>query len=991
MRAVNAAGEEGEWSDRKDATPSDEQSSTATPTATPASNATATPTPTATPASNATATPTPTATPAPNATATPTATPTPTAAASTQTTATPTLTPNITGKLPAPSLTAEAKGANAVELNWTAVAGAARYNLALYTVADGHLRLDDVIPPTTTFTHPALTASRTYYYWVRAVNAAGEEGDWSVRMDATPSDEQSSTATPTATPASNATTTPTATATPASNATATPTATFSALSKPVLTAEAKGANAVELNWTAVAGAAHYRLWAWSATASYQLLDDVVAPATTFTHTGLSAGTTYDYWVRAVSAAGEEGALSDPKDATVGAAQSSTATPTSVAPAPAAERAALVAFYNATSGANWTHNDNWLNIEPISTWYGVFIDETGHVSELVLNDNGLNGSLPDLSALTNLTKLSFGYNQLSGPIPDLSKLTKLRRLDFNSNELNGQIPNLSALTKLNSLNLTHNQLDGQIPNLSSLTNLRWLGLDYNQLDGRIPEVSALTNLRTLSLSNNQLEGHIPDLSALTNLQYLGLDHNEFNGQIPELSALTQLTGLYLNNNDLSGPIPKLSTLTSLTGLNLSNNAFNGPIPELSTLTNLTWLSLNNNDLSGQIPELSTLTSLTSLNLSNNDLSGPVLDLNLLTSLGVLNLSNNDLSGPVPDLSALSSLGSLNLSGNRLCLPAGASLSHPNSYVNAQLTLLNPATCTEAELTTTPGVPQNFSATVGVGQVTLTWDAVTNAASYGLRAWDSIDRRWIAIADAVTDTTTYTQTVQTDGRNYHFQVRARDANNLRGPWSARLYVVVVSQQFPPPPLSLGLDPFYYQKYFEVGGLFVVAPSEVSDAKMVQARSIITGMLSTRPDLLQTMTDNGTGIYFHGYPGPRGISNKSLGAWNTHLSAEDRHCGTFIHEIAHLIHFALEEQADGETFNSRLHAAYQSALNAGLWEGHYASSDSSEYWAEMVQFWFQKSLPPPLTGNYPTLADYDAEAAKLVEEVFGDSATVPAACKP
>ena len=111
------------------------------------------------------------------------------------------------------------------------------------------------------------------------------------------------------------------------------TETTAPLPAPTLTAEAKGANAVELNWTAVAGAARYQLWVWTATASHQQLDDVFAPATTFTHSELSAGTTYYYWVRAVSAAGEEGALSDPKDATVGAAQSSTATPTSVAPAP----------------------------------------------------------------------------------------------------------------------------------------------------------------------------------------------------------------------------------------------------------------------------------------------------------------------------------------------------------------------------------------------------------------------------------------------------------------------------------------------------------------------------------------------------------------------------------------------------------------------------------------------------------------------------------
>ena len=307
---------------RSESTPPrpDEQSTTATPTATPASTATATPTTTATPASNATATPT----------TTPNATPTPTATASTQTTATPTLTPAVTGKLPAPALTADAKGANAVELNWTAVAGAARYHLALYTEADGHQRLEDVDAPATTFTHPDLTAGRTYYYWVRAVRASGEEGEWSERKHATASDEQSSTATPTATPASNATATPTATATLASTPTVTPPAAF------------------------------------------------------------------------------------------------------------AQRAALVALYQATDGANWWHFDNWLSTEPLDTWYGVNTDASGHVTELFLTDNRLRGTIPDLSILTNLTNLFLGSNQLTGSIPDLSALTSLTNLDLSRNQLSGPI-------------------------------------------------------------------------------------------------------------------------------------------------------------------------------------------------------------------------------------------------------------------------------------------------------------------------------------------------------------------------------------------------------------------------------------------------------------------------------------------------------------------------------------------------------------------------
>ena len=93
---------------------------------------------------------------------------------------------------------------------------------------------------------------------------------------------------------------------------------------------------------------------------------------------------------------------------------------------------------------------------------------------------------------------------------------------------------------------------------------------------------------------------------------------------------------------------------------------------------------------------------------------------------------------------------------------------------------------------------------------------------------------------------------------------------------MQAIVVPQQFLPPPQSLGLETFY-QKYMEVGGLHVVAPSEVSDTKMVQAREIITGMLSARPDLLQAMADNGTLIAIR--PGIRGAAGKSSQSYGLH----------------------------------------------------------------------------------------------------------------
>lgn len=66
----------------------------------------------------------------------------------------------------------------------------------------------------------------------------------------------------------------------------------------------------------------------------------------------------------------------------------------------------------------------------------------------------------------------------------------------------------------------------------------------------------------------------------------------------------------------------------------------------------------------------------------------------------------------------------------------------------------------------------------------------------------------------------------------------------------------------------------------------------------------------------------------------------------------------------------------------------MNANLWTGRYASYDADEYWAEAVKYWFGGDSP--VNGSEP-LSAYDAEIAGLIEEVFGETAAVPASCKP
>ena len=142
---------------------------------------------------------------------------------------------------------------------------------------------------------------------------------------------------------------------------------------------------------------------------------------------------------------------------------------------AADRAALVAFYNATDGPNWRNNANWLSAtEPIGDWHGVTTNADGRVTVLDLGRNDLSGALPAaLGGLTALTRLSLNDNDLSGAIPtQLGSLTALTHLILHHNGLSGAIPTeLWSLTALTHLSLNDNDLSGAIPaELGSLTSL-----------------------------------------------------------------------------------------------------------------------------------------------------------------------------------------------------------------------------------------------------------------------------------------------------------------------------------------------------------------------------------------------------------------------------------------------------------------------------------------------------------------------------------------
>ena len=94
------------------------------------------------------------------------------------------------------------------------------------------------------------------------------------------------------------------------------------------------------------------------------------------------------------------------------------------PVPAAERAALVAFFESTGGPEWTHKVGWLG--PPGTecnWHGVncaskYSEPTTNVTGLDLFDNNLRGNVPEaFGELPHLESLSLDADDaLMGKLP-----------------------------------------------------------------------------------------------------------------------------------------------------------------------------------------------------------------------------------------------------------------------------------------------------------------------------------------------------------------------------------------------------------------------------------------------------------------------------------------------------------------------------------------------------------------------------------------------
>ena len=166
-----------------------------------------------------------------------------------------------------------------VSLSWTAVTDATEYLVYRAATPNGDLmRIASGTTITeTTYTDTGLTNGTAYRYAVRAVDSIGESAD---------SDEVSTTP-------------------------------LGPLATPTGLTASSGDSHVSLSWTAVAGAAEYRVYraATSTGALARIAADTTITEIAYTDTGLTNGTVYRYVVRAVNGIGGESGNSNEVNAT----------------------------------------------------------------------------------------------------------------------------------------------------------------------------------------------------------------------------------------------------------------------------------------------------------------------------------------------------------------------------------------------------------------------------------------------------------------------------------------------------------------------------------------------------------------------------------------------------------------------------------------------------------------------------------------------------
>jgi len=366
-----------------------------------------------------------------------------------------------------------------------------------------------------------------------------------------------------------------------------------------------------------------------------------------------------------------------------------------------QRAALVALYEATDGANWNQsyaaeepwngtarptyggNHNW-DVRPLAEggsdpcsrnnsartqWFGVGCYDPcetwrdgdscfhGDIVSLELPFNNLAGSVPPsvLATLTEITVLDLAHNTISGTIPtEIGRLSLLGEVRLKDNSLSGTIPTqvqtIGTNVPRDSYMYHLDDVDCSLPRVDPRPGYHWsapLPCTYSGRSGAGPSI--------FDVGNNRLNGTLPTtMGALANLRIVDVSHNDELGAVCCTDEYSRLDRYFY---DYATAVPtEMGTLNKLAYLRLHDSQFLRHVPtELGSLRSLImWDAAGNgshasNQISGTLPtQIGRLSITTRMANHHNQLSGtlPTQIVNM-SELTHFELQNNKMSGSIPD--------------------------------------------------------------------------------------------------------------------------------------------------------------------------------------------------------------------------------------------------------------------------------------------------------------------------------------------------------
>jgi len=305
--------------------------------------------------------------------------------------------------------------------------------------------------------------------------------------------------------------------------------------------------------------------------------------------------------------------------------------------------------------------------PLPDW----LNELFQLRQLIVGQDNLEGEIPDLTFLDNLSRITIRPANMSGPLPDwLGLLPNLEKLQLYGNDFTGQIPQtLANAPSMRRFRLSDLKLDGPMPDLRNLE-LRRLELSNLGFDlGPFPDwITMIPGIDQLFLHDSGLEGPIPGALEFLPLIYLDLRHNPgLTGALPpglvegrmvnmDRLFLSHNTGLDIYGEDISSFEFLVDHYPSMRRITLAGLGLTGSMPEwITEFFRLTDLNLSDNAITGEIPpSFGEMNLISSFIISNNQLSGEIpVELAQMGLLGATTLmshvridGNESLTGPIP---------------------------------------------------------------------------------------------------------------------------------------------------------------------------------------------------------------------------------------------------------------------------------------------------------------------------------------------------------